>query len=345
MRKKIFNKIVVILVAIVLIATTGIKLYSIYSFPKISDWNYYQIKKIKQEHPQANNNFSFIVFGDNKNSITTFNQLIKKVNHENSLFSIDVGDLAEDGEKEKFRFFINQIKKFQKPFLTAIGNHGLREGGRNNYYQFFGPFYYSFTIGQSYFIILDDANETNLDPWQLNWLKSELQKSQKYQYRFVFMHVPLYDPRDANSIIKISHCLHDKKFAHQLNNLFDQYKVTMIFSSHIHSYFRGYWGKTPYIITGGAGAELAGTDPSHYFYHYIKVNVSPQKVEYQVVKLKSPSFELLDRLSHDVWIYLYSFLMVHYLDLLIIISLIYLGFYLMFVERKWIKIIEEKFLK
>ncbi|HHD92529.1 MAG TPA: metallophosphoesterase [Candidatus Portnoybacteria bacterium] len=345
MRKKLFNKIVVALITILLIITIGIKAYSVYFFPKISDWNYHQIEKINKNNQSNKNNFSFIVFGDNKNSITTFNQLIKKVNQEKALFSIDVGDLTEDGEKEKFRFFINQIKKAQHPFLTVIGNHGLRENGRANYYNFFGRFYYSFTIGQNYFIILDDANETNIDPWQLNWLKNELQKSQKYQHRFIFMHVPLYDPRDANSTIKIAHCLSDKKFAHQLNNLFDQYNVTMVFASHIHSYFRGYWGKTPYIITGGAGAELAGTNPKHYFYHYIRVNVSSQGVKYQVIKLKSPPFELLDQLSHDIWIYFYSFLTIHFLDLLIIIFLIYFGFYLMFIEDKWIKIIKEKFLR
>lgn len=132
-----------------------------------------------------------MVFGDNKNSIGTFKNLIKKVNNEEALFAIDVGDLVYDGEKEKYRFFINQIKKFRIPLFTAIGNHEIRENGRGNYYDLFGLFYYSFAVGNSHFIILDDANEKNIDPWQMEWLKKELQKAQNYKYRFVFMHVPL----------------------------------------------------------------------------------------------------------------------------------------------------------
>jgi len=68
---------------------------------------------------------------------------------------------VQDGRKEKFRFFINQIKQLNKPLLTAIGNHELRKNGRANYYELFGRFYYSFHIGNAYFIVLDDANQKN----------------------------------------------------------------------------------------------------------------------------------------------------------------------------------------
>lgn len=53
----------------------------------------------------------------------------------------------------------------------------------------------------------------------------------------------------------------DLDFAKKLNRLFDENNVTMLFVSHIHGYYRGVWGRTPYIMTGGAGAELAGSDP------------------------------------------------------------------------------------
>lgn len=112
----------------------------------------------------------------------------------------------------------------------------------------------------------------------------------------------------------------------RLSELFDIYNVTMLFTSHIHAYYEGYWGKTPYIITGGAGAELGRSDPGHYFYHYIKVHVSRSGVNYEVKKLKSPDFELIDRLLHDAWIYSYAFIAIHFLDLIIILGLFYFGF-------------------
>jgi len=62
-------------------------------------------------------------------------------------------------------------------------------------------------------------------------------------------------------------------------------------NSHIHFYYRGVWQKTPFIITGGAGAPL-----KHYknngFYNYVKVTIDGNKIEYNVVKIKvkEPSF-------------------------------------------------------
>ena len=322
--KNTLHKIFLASVLVVLIFAVVVKIHHIVTFPKIEDWNYHQIERINKNK----NNFSFIVFGDNKNSITTFQNLIKDINKEDALFAIDDGDLVYDGEMEKFRFFIKQIQTINKPFLTVIGNHEIKEGGRANYYDLFGRFYYSFAIGKSYFIVLDDANERNLDPWQLEWLKKELKRSQKYKYRFVFMHVPLFDPRPG-----LNHSLLDKNFARYLNNLFDQYKVTMIFASHIHAYFRGFWQNTPYIITGGAGAELAGTDPKHYFYHYIKVKVMDNGINYQVVKLESPPLELIDRLIHDAWIFIYAFFAIHFWDIIILGLFLILSFDFLFFKK------------
>ena len=47
--------------------------------------------------------------------------------------------------------------------------------------------------------------------------------------------------------------------------LFKKYKVTHIFAGHIHGYYTGTWDGMPYTITGGAGAQLYGSDPEHVF--------------------------------------------------------------------------------
>ncbi len=329
-KKNIFNKFITFGVLFLLVLACYIKIHSILSFPEIDKWNFHQLQKIDK----TKNEFEFIVFGDNKNSVKTFENLIKKVNEDEALFALALGDLVFDGEKEKFRFFINQIKNFNKPLLTAIGNHEITDLGRANYYELFGKFYYSFAIGNSYFIILDNANETNLDAWQMNWLQDELQISQNYKYRFVFMHVPLFDPQKSKHLI--DHCLKDSAFAKKLNDLFDMNNVTMLFCSHIHGYYNGIWGTTPYTITGGAGAELHGSDPQHHFYNYIKTKVSDKDVKYEVVRIKSPKFEFMDRLIHIAWIYIYAFFAIKFWDSIIILTLIYLGFYIIFIKQEWL---------
>ena len=322
MKRKILGRIVPTAFVILTLAVVGAKLYSTLTLPKVRSWNHQQLEKIN--HSQTK--FSFVVFGDNKNSITTFNNLISKLNKEDILFSINNGDLVYDGGKEKYRSFIKQIKKLKKPFLTVLGNHDIQGLGRANYNAFFGKPYYSFVVGNSYFIILDDANEKGIGSKQLNWLKQELKSSQDYKYRFVFMHVPLYDPRKG--VNARGHSLKDLDFAKKLNKLFDRNNITMLFTSHIHAYYKGVWGRTPYIITGGGGAELVGTDPKHFFHHYIKVNVSDSAISYEVIKLKNPSLGLVNKLIYSTWAHIYSFLTFHFSDSILILALIYLAIYI-----------------
>ena len=325
---KVFSKYVVVVVILLLLFATGVKVHSGLAGSPGSEWNRRSLQRIDR----SKNEFSFAVFGDNQNSIEVFNDLIKHVNREDVAFALDNGDLVFDGEMPKYRFFINQVKRLNKPLLTGIGNHDILSYGRSNYYEIFGPFYYSFTVGRSYFIVLDDAKETDVDPWQMDWLKGELEKSRTYANRFVFLHVPLYDRRTSG--FGLGHAMKNKKAARELNALFDKYNVTMLFASHIHEFDRGVWGKTPYIITGGAGGELAGTDPRHYFFHYVKVSVTDGGVSYNVVKLKSPT-TVLERIVYATWVQLYAFLAVHYLDMLITLAGIYLLFTLLYyLERK-----------
>ncbi|HCZ07114.1 MAG: hypothetical protein PWP37_86 [Thermotogota bacterium] len=317
----------IVLTALLLTALT-VKLHRSFVLPAAQrDLIYRNLQRIDASKEK----FSFIVIGDNKNSISTFGKIIEKVNKDSAFFMIDTGDLVYDGDEEKYTFFLKQIEKLQKPLLTVIGNHELKEGGRGRYYEIFGPYYYSFHVGSAYFILLDDANEYRLDPWQFEWLQNELKKAQAFKFRFVFMHVPLFDPRTEK---QPGYSLRDVEEARKLMDLFDRYNVSMVFASHIHGFFKGVWGNTPFIITGGAGAELVGTDPKHYFYHYVKVTVDPkQGISYDVVKLDNPDFNVVDRIFWAMWIYLYAFFVIHFWDIVIVIAGGYLITVYLFADR------------
>ncbi len=170
--RNIYSRFFIIIVTLLLLVAISVKAHYEISLEKIENWNYREIQKI---NPKINS-FTFIVFGDNKNSGKVFNELIRKVNDENTLFCIDNGDLVLWGREENYELFIKQIKKLNKPLLTVVGNHDIIMNGRSLYYEFFGPFYYSFRIGPAYFIVLDNANQKNINPWQMAWLRKELEK-------------------------------------------------------------------------------------------------------------------------------------------------------------------------
>jgi hypothetical protein len=104
------------------------------------------------------------------------------------------------------------------------------------------------------------------------------------------MHVPPFDPRKDKGY----KCLHDGE---DLLELFRRYQVTHLFCSHIHGYFSGLWEGVPYTITGGAGAGLQGTDPQHFFHHYVKVHVSGGNVETEVRRIDVRKKRVKDFLS------------------------------------------------
>jgi hypothetical protein len=235
-----------------------------------------------EESNAVKNTFSFAVFGDNRGRDDILEKIILDINKDKDiLFGLNNGDVVSVGFESEFKNYLALIKKSKKPIITVLGNHGIGLfEDESNFKSSFGETYFSFAFQNSYFIILNGADDEGISQTQLTWLTNELKKSQKYTNRFVFIHIPLYDPR-AGKYAR-GHSLENLTQAKELNNLFDTYKVTMLFASHIHSYYKGNWQKTPYIITGGAGAPLVDCG----FFHYIKVTVTRNKITYKVKKIQ-----------------------------------------------------------
>ena len=107
------------------------------------EWNTTNLKKIRVADPT---NFYFAVFGDNRNSKSVFENLLKLIDHDRDIaFAIDLGDMVNSGSQTRYRFFLQQVRtNLAIPLLTGIGNHELRGKGRGLYHGIFGPFYYHF---------------------------------------------------------------------------------------------------------------------------------------------------------------------------------------------------------
>jgi len=258
-----------------------ILLISFYVLAIADMYNTKMIKKI-QSIKDINQTFSFAVYGDNRGRDDILLSIIKSVDKDRDiLFSINNGDLVTFGFEYEFNHYLSLIKNAKKPIISIIGNHGIGLFENNaNYKKIFGKTNFAFSFQNSYFIILDDADDEGISFGQLSWLSKELNNSQRYTNRFIFMHIPLYDPRKGD--YKEGHSLENTKQSRLLNNLFDKYNVTMLFCSHIHSFYKGFWHNTPYIISGGAGAPLVEGG----FFHYIKVTVDGKNIKYNVIKIK-----------------------------------------------------------
>lgn len=172
--------------------------------------------------------FTFAVFGDNRGGNDILAIIIQDINRDIDIrFALNNGDLTEMGFTYELSRYLQIIQKSQKPILSIIGNHEIvLFENADNYISDIGETNFSFSYKNSYFIILDDSDDEGVTNKQIRWLKNELKKSQKYNHRFVFMHIPLYDSR--KDIYQQGHSLENLKQAKELNNLFDTYKVTML---------------------------------------------------------------------------------------------------------------------
>jgi predicted phosphodiesterase len=245
-------------------------------------WNSQALARVKVLHGGT---VTFAVLGDSRNSHGVFPRLLKQMDGEPDLaFVIHLGDMVAKAGLDKYGTFFGQVRQnLHKPLLAVIGNHEVTDDPDLNLYrELFGPVHYAFRINNHAFIVVNDAGPDFLDHRQLNWLEEELQKARNCRTRLVFLHVPLFDPRQGGH----HHALPEER-GRQLAALFSRYRVTHIFAGHIHGYFSGNWSGVPYTITGGGGAELQGTDPRHFFFHYVKVCLSGHKVQIKVECLKA----------------------------------------------------------
>jgi 3',5'-cyclic AMP phosphodiesterase CpdA len=219
--------------------------------------------------------------------------LIDEIHKKQTLFVIDCGDLAYDGDVTKYRLTLELFNRLDMPIVTAIGNHDIRGEGRPAYRDVFGPENYSFVIGNSDYIVVDDANGKRIEPAQMAWLKKQLEESKPYDDCFVIMHVPPFKGHQ-NPNVPMTKFLRDKKNAQDIQDLATKYHVSFVLAGHIHTYDAAYWdiksqapegladarlkqNEVLFVITGASGARLWKVDNgkddvlSRARYHYFDV--------------------------------------------------------------------------
>ena len=313
-----------ILIIIILILFT----YKIYAPYTIQDFNAVNVKNmdIIKENIDSDS-YSFAVVGNIENSIAIFdNRILEKINQQNTDFIISAGNNLRDGDESKYRVFYRTLEKLKLPFLTAIGEKEMRDGGNENFYKYFGPFYYSLQINDSYFIFLDTTENTNLN-WQKQWLESQLKRAQDYEKRFVVRNrAPL--KIDAEYILDDSiKYIESEEVRNYYQNIFSEYNIDTVFSSNLEIYHQQNIGGVNYYITGGAGGELI-VDNKKSFYHYLMVNVSNEGINVSVEKLENNP-GIISKFLVSIWVALQSFFYANYINILIVLFIALTVFYIL----------------
>ena len=331
------NKAKVILVSSILILMIIIS-YRIYAPRSIQNFNAVNLRNIEEvkEKLTAKDSFSFIVLGNIKNSITIFdNKILSKMKTEEIDFIISTGNNVVDSGEGKYRVLYKTLSNLKVPFITAVGENEVKEEGYKNYYKYFGPFYFSFQIDNAYFIFLDTTGHSP-KAWQKTWLKKELNNSLLYDKRFVIMNRPPFEVQVDYLLDEETKYIQSSKEREYYQDIFAKFNVTSVFSSNLEIYEREILGQIPYFISGGAGGTMILDNPKS-FYHYLRVDVTPHGIDYQVKEVSKELGFLNPKVAkfiENVWIFLQSFMYTNYTTVLLILVILFIVAFMFYLELR-----------
>src|SRR5690606_29221593 len=174
--------------------------------------------------------FSFAVVGNINNSIGIFERkILPMLNAAGVDFVVSAGNAVSGGGEDKYRALSGSLGHLDVPCLLTFGPREASNFGAFRYYDRFGPYFFSFTAGNSRFIFLDSTGETSFD-WQLPWLEDQLRERTE-RHAFVFMSHPLFESGSDNWFASPEDHFAFEEVRERLVQLFSRHGVRAVFSA------------------------------------------------------------------------------------------------------------------
>lgn len=299
-------------------------LYKGYLLIYETDFESQNIKNIEKIQSIDKREFSFAVFGNIRSSISVFDKkIIQSVNSDESIdFGISNGDAILDGAEDKYRILNESIKKMDIPMVIGVGDRELLDGGEENFYDHYGPYFFSFDVKDSYFIFMDTSGKTSKE-WQKNWLVKELEVAEDYSHRFVFMNKSLIRLETNDQVDAEENYILDESYKDFLMRAFSKYKVTGVLSSVAGMSAQEAIDGVDYIVSGGAGGTLL-PENKESFYHYLKVTIKPSGVQYEFIEERDHEQSVFFKILENIWITIHSIFYINYINFIILLGAILL---------------------
>jgi hypothetical protein len=213
--------------------------------------------------PNRDGSLKFAVHGDFGNGTAGQMQMAEQMFKTWKTFPYEVVLLTGDNiyGSQRPQDFTNRFDIPYKPLLDAgvkfyasLGNHDSREQRNHPAFNMDGKLYYSFKAPKQ--SVRFFALETTYpDPEQMQWIANEL-KSSNEDWKIVYFHHPLYSSGERHG----SHV----ELREQLEPLFVEHNVSVVFNGHDHFYERVKPQKgVVYFVVGSGGQLRSGNiDPA-----------------------------------------------------------------------------------
>lgn len=202
-----------------------------------------------QSRKEVNEELVIVAMGDpqpdeDSHSLLFRNETIADIRKEIQAYkqpkvALSMGDVVgkDDGKGSRLKVMKGYFGELGIPFFTTVGNHDKSDGGKDYgevFSNIFGPLYYSFNIGKTHFICLDDimfhstSNKQDysrgISDEQLKWLKQDLSFVPEDRLIVLYYHAPFYSQQGKDKNIK------------EVFDLLKPYKELLQLSGHTHCF-------------------------------------------------------------------------------------------------------------
>lgn len=260
------------------------------------------------------NDFSFVFLPDihlntDSNTEANFDRLVVQINNLRPDFIITGGDMiytAKNLDEKKanilFDFMKTKFRNLDMPVYYTMGNHEIvgvlaesdmeishPEWGKGLYEKLYGKRYHSFMHSDWKFFLLDgikilekERNYTQgVDSVQMDWIKKELQITDKTTPIVIVIHTPLINPHAINNF---RDQLLTQNSADVLNQ-FKDYNLKIVLEGHTHLYMNLLFEGIHYI-SGGSTSQAS--DLNKYSDGFILVKIKNDIEDIQFISTDRP---------------------------------------------------------
>ncbi|WP_320127397.1 glycosyltransferase [uncultured Sphaerochaeta sp.] len=316
MSKKQKLKIYLVLVLIFLAILIGYRVYLFIYEKDYQSLNGENIDNIEAKL-RTRDSFSFALVGNIDNSMRIFdNRIAPLMKEQNVDFMISAGNAVYDGAEGKYRLLYRSLKQLPIPYILVPGHNEIADFGADNFYQHFGPYYFSFHLDNAYFIFLDSTGQTSWK-WQIHWLQNELKAAQAYPNRFIFLGSPLFPQENLDKANNLKLTV-PTETSNILQNLFSRLGVTAVFSTGYHTNEQKELKGVLYVTSSGGGGLLLDKEKP---YQFVKVNVNPEGFSCTTISTRNKLSTFLVKIE-TLGLYLHSLFYMSIFNVLVILGVL-----------------------
>jgi 3',5'-cyclic AMP phosphodiesterase CpdA len=187
--------------------------------------------------------------GARNSAYPAFVRIIEELEIETIIHTGDI--INKPGSLRQWKRFFETTGS-EKTLHVAPGNHDIRFKRSREVYGRFFPFqYYSFSQGDTLFVMLNTVlprQRSRIAGRQLEWLQTELKRD--FRFKFVFLHEPLFPVLPLHGLNVF------RRARNKLHRLFAENGVSLVVAGHNHLYGRSERDDVIYVVTGNTGGKL-----------------------------------------------------------------------------------------